>query len=100
MAHLTPQEQKPAIRARRKAEGRCVDCGRVKAADDTKYSTCGACLAKNRAVKARRYADQREKNPPAYSRDARKSFRYRQTHLKNPRIVYSVLDFDVLDLFD
>ncbi len=87
-------------RKRAEEEHLCVWCRRAKLPENWPYRYCDACLEKNRARCLKRYADLREKNPPAYSRDGRKSFSYRKVHLKNPRSIICVLDYDVLELFD
>jgi hypothetical protein len=94
------EEKKPyrseywrAWRQRKAAEGRCSHCGRERGPADDGYRTCGKCRATLRELNRRRYADQREKNPPAGSKgDPRASFRSGAYRLDNARIVRFKMD--------
>jgi hypothetical protein len=97
---LSP-EYRRAYRERCIAEGRCANCARVRADDDRDTLCCYACRLTKNAGSARRYADQREADPPrAVRADARASFRYGKHRLKNPRRITLAISRDLLEMID
>jgi hypothetical protein len=101
MPNRLTSEYRRAYRARCIAEGRCANCGRVRADDDRDTLNCHACRVSQNRDRARRRADQREANPPAFAwNDLRVPFRYGNIRLKNPRRVNLTLDIETLDYID
>jgi hypothetical protein len=100
MAGLSKKEQWHRWRDKCRVEHRCVYCGKVRQVRDTRTDSCPGCRERHRAKAVKRQLDLREQNPPPFSRDPRKPFRFGRTRLKDQCRVECKMDFDVLELFD